>query len=329
MKRRLSVLVLLAMILAMLCPALAEEKSNTGYVHVTDDELLGVWQPMGDRDIQVMILPDSYAPQPDNSKQPRMYVEAVWRESEDLRVVYTMSINRRQQQQNSFLDTLLGHTMANAIKTIEGAVNNQNLTDDIDVYDYSNETISAVWTDIGNDGDFYPFTQGASGSFFAIRDEAEKVLLYWMDNYDPHVSDIQLKRVTNESPSAEALTQGVLRPVIDMADGAQAKTALALIEWASNNRCLQVEAAALAENLRAAFAALTPADAQAFKDNYARIKDVMLDSMSLNPQNKADPARFKPFEDAGLKDAINKYANNKANQRSVDLLNAAIGGIIA
>jgi hypothetical protein len=121
----------------------------------------------------------------------------------------------------------------------------------------------------------------------------------------------------------------VLRPVIDMADGAQAKTALALIEWASNNRCLQVEAAALAENLRAAFAALTPADAQAFKQNYARLKDVMLDSMSLNPQNKADPARFKPFEDAGLKDAINKYANNKANQRSVDLLNAAIGGIIA
>jgi hypothetical protein len=126
----------------------------------------------------------------------------------------------------------------------------------------------------------------------------------------------------------EALTEGVLRPVIDMAGGTELQTALALVRWASHNHCMRMNGRDLANNLRTAFTALTPADAQAFKDNYGKFTTAMIDALGLNPKTWSNPDRSKAFRDAGLGEAISDLANDVESQRSLDVLNTAIAGVV-
>lgn len=319
MKKWLSIVTLLALVLAVACPALAE-----GEV-VTNDEMLGVWKEEGNKDLTLLILPGSYAPVVNASKVPEMYVSATWQEGVDRRVEYLMMLNRWKPEQNNLLSTLFGASIANAIKVIGGAgADNRNL-EDIDAFEYSNGMIDTVWLMEGGEDDTIGFTSKDSGTIYALRDyEDDEVFLYWLDDYDPHAAGVLLFHESVDVPSADALTVGMLRPVIDMADGAEAQAALAVARWAAENRCISMDGEALRDGIRTAIDALEPTDAQAFRDNYDKISGMLLDAFGLNPETQSSPERRKPFEDAGLNDELDKLLGD-LNQRSLDVLNTAIG----
>lgn len=324
MKRQIAILILTMMLLALACPAFAEEATQAKEpweFAVSNEELLGVWKPTDDERVTVLILPNSYAPRKNNSKLPDMYVKCIWEEDEDLRVGYLIPLNREKSGDNSLLSSLFGASVANAIKVINFLSNGDKDSSDYNVFDYSHAFIGTEWN---RDGDFYQFTDNASGSFFAIHEEDMSVLLYWMDNYDPHVAGLELHCLKTEAPSAEAITKDLLRPVIDMADDAQAQTAMTLIRWAADNRCMRMDNAGLAKNLRAAFTALEPTDAQAFRDNYAKISGMMLDAMKPSPDGQSDPEIGQPFKDAGLEDELSKINVSTENQRAMEILNATL-----
>lgn len=318
MKKWLSIVTLLAL-LAVACPALAED------VLVTNDEMLGVWKEEGNKDLTLLILPGSYAPVNNASKLPELYVSATWQESEDRRIEYQMMLNRWKPEQNNLLSSLFGASIANAIKVIGGAGADDRNLNDIDAFEYSNGMIDTIWFMEDGEDEAIGFTSKDSGKIYALRDdENNEVLLYWMDDYDPHAAGVLLFRESVDVPSADALTAGMLRPVIEMTDGAEAQAALAVARWAAENRCISMDGAALRDGIRAVIDALEPADAQAFRDNYDKISGMLLDAFGLNPETQSSPERRKPFEDAGLNDEIDKLLSD-LNQRSLDVLNTAIG----
>jgi len=293
---------------------------------VTEEALLGVWQAPGNEDLEILIFPGSYAPVPENAGLPQLYAEGAWQESDGMRVTYLMLLNKRGTEEGSgLLNALLGSTLAGAVKAIGALGKNDSNLENIDAWDYTHASIGVEWITEDSD-DFYSVTSDASGSFYAFHDADMSVTLCWMDDYDPHALSVELRRVTVEVPSAEALTQGVLIPVIDMAGDAQAQTALALMRWASENKCARMEDAALADGLRAALASLEPEKAQAFRDNYAKISGMTLDAMGLNPETMSNPERSQPFRDAGLADALELLTSGTENMRAVEILDAAIEG---
>ena len=105
-----------------------------------------------------------------------------------------------------------------------------------------------------------------------------------------------------------------------------AQTALALMRWASENKCARMEDAALADGLRAALASLEPEKAQAFLDNYAKISGMTLDAMGLNPETMYSAERSQPFRDADLADALELLASSTESVCAVEILDAAIVG---
>ena len=327
MKKGIAVLTLAAMLLALACPALAEEAAKEPWeIPVTEEELLGVWKADGNEDLEMLIVPGSYAPVPERSKTPQLYGEGAWQEGDGMQVTYLMLLNKRGTEEGGgLLNALLGSTLAGAVKAIGALGNNDSNLEDVDAWDYTHASIGVEWiTEEGDD--YYNVTSDASGSFYAFHDEDMSVTLYWMDNYDPHALAQMLRRVTVAVPSAEALTQGVLTPVIDMSADARVQTALALMRWASENKCARMDSAALADGLRAALAALEPEKAQAFRDNYAKISDMALDAMGLNPETMFSAERGQPFKDAGLADALELLTSGTENMRAVELLDAAIEG---
>jgi hypothetical protein len=304
MYRWIAILTLAALLLALACPALAEEAKEAWEVPVTDEELLGVWKAECNEDLEILILPGSYAPVSEKSRIPYMYAEGRWQENDGRQVVYQMCLNRQATEGNGLLNSLFGSTLANAVKVIGSTGETDKDLDVVAGFDYDHANIGVQWpTD--DEPEYYIFTDKSSGTIYAFHDEDMSVTLYWMDNYDPHASGEILHRVTTiEAPSAEELSSGVLTPVIDMADDDAAQTALALIDWVSKNKCMRMDGAALAENLRAAYAALEPDKARVFRDNYARITDVVSDAMGLSPENRNDSEGSKPFTDTGLGRAL-------------------------
>lgn len=326
MKKWLSILIALAMMLAMACAALADEAAEgENDAEVTEEELMGVWKLEDSDDLQVLILPGSYAPVASASKIPELYVEAKWREGSDKYVLYNMMVNRWKPQHNNFLSTLLGTSMANALQVISGIGKNQEDLNRFGAFEYSKAPISVIWTYEEGLEEYNKFTDNASGTFYALRVTGNEVMLYWVDDYDPHVAGVELIHQTVAVPAAEALTEGVLRPVIDKTDDVQVQAALDVLRWASEKECVKMNAAALAENLSAALNALTPTEVQAFRDNFGKISTMSRDAMGLNRETWSNPDRKKPFEDAGLGDALGALSGSVENQRSVEVLLDAIG----
>ena len=325
MKKWLAMVTLAAVLLAMTGSALAENADAP----VKADELLGVWQSDDDDQLLVYMLPGSYSLVSSSSKAPELFAVGQWQETRERRLEYLMHVNERKEERNGFLDSLLGVSMSNAIQTLR-IIGGGNAKDEdwFDCFDYSNANIDVHWRYGEDDEGYYPYTDKAAGTFFSLRADDGEIILYWVDEYDPHIPGIVLQRLSVEASAAEALTEKVLRPVIDMAAGAEVQTALALARWASEAKCMRMDGAALAENLRAAYAALSPADAQAFKDNYAKFTPAMLDALGLNPKTWSNPDRINPFKDAGLDAAILALANDIESQRSADVLNAAIEEIM-
>ena len=326
MKKWIAILTLAAMLLALACSALAEAAKEPWEIPVTEEELLGVWQAAGNEDLEILILPGSYAPVPERTRTPQLYAEGAWQEGEGIQVTYLMFLNKRgTEEESGLLNALLGSTLTNAVKAIGALGQNDSSLEGIDAWDYTHASIGVEWSTEDSD-DYFNVTSDASGFFYAFHDADMSVTLYWMDDYDPHALSVELRRVTVGVPSAEALTQGVLTPVVDMLDDAQVQTALALMRWASENKCARMDSAALADGLRAALAALEPEKAQAFRDNYAKISGMALDAMGLNPETMSNPERSQPFKDAGLADALELLTSSTENMRAVEILDAAIVG---
>ncbi len=325
MKKWIAILTLAALLAALACSALAEAAKEPWEIPVSEEEMLGVWQSSGNEDLEILILPGSYAPMPERGKRPQLYAEGAWREGEGKQVVYLMFLNKRgTAESNDLLISLFGTTLANAVNVIGVLGTNEADLEGIDIYDYTHASIGVEWND--QDGsDYYAVTSDASGSFYALHNGDMSVTLYWLDSYDPHALSEELRRLKVEVPSAEALTQGVLNPVIGMADDAKVQTAMTLICWASENKCARMDGEALADGLRAALAALEPDAAKAFRDNYADISGMALDAMGLNPETMYSADRSKPFEDAGLADALESLSSSAESVRAVEILNAAIG----
>lgn len=325
MKKWIAILTLAALLLALACPALAEEAAKEPWeIPVTEEELLGVWKAQDNVDLEMLILPGSYVPVSERGKRPQLYAEGAWQEGEGKQVTYLMFLNKRGTEEDSgLLSSLLGSSLASAVRVIGSLGKNNEDVDSITVYDYVHASIGIKWADKAFN-DYYVVTADADGSFYALHEDDMSVTLYWMDNYDPHATAQTLRRATVDVPSAEALTQGVLTPVAGMADDAQVRTALALMRWASESKCARMDSAALAEGLRAALAALEPDVAQAFRDNYAQITGMTLDAMGLDPDTLYSAERGKPFGDAGLADALETLTSSTETVRAVEILNAAI-----
>ncbi len=322
MKRWIAILTLAALALAY--PVLAEAERKAWEIPVTEDELPGVWRADDNPDLEMLILPGSYAPVSEGSKTPQLYAEGAWQEGEGKQVTYLMLLNKRGTEEDSgLLSSLLGSSLANAVRVIGSLGKNNDDADGITAYDYTRASIGIKWMDEDAE-DYYAVTADANGSFYALHEDDMSVTLYWMDNYDPHAVAETLRRVTVDVPSAEALTQGVLATVTGMADDAQVQTALALMRWASENKCARMDSAALADGLRAALAALEPDAAQAFRDNYAKISGMMLDAMSLNPETRYSAGRSQPFKAADLADALERLTSSTESMRAVEILDAAI-----
>ena len=317
-KKRLVMLMVLALAMAISVPALAAQK------RIETNELLGVWKADDIEDLTVVIAPGSYAPVNSKSGQPELYAEATWQEGEDNQVQYLLMLNRWKASQNSFLNSLLGNTMANAIQTIGALGNGSKDAEHLNAFDYAHGLIGVNMYYDDENYEFISFTKEATGTFYAVQEKDGSVVLYWLDNYDPHIACVDLRRVTNVAPSADEVTQGVLRPVIDMADGAEAQAAIDVMRWTIEHQCARMDSAALKEGLRSAYAALTPADAMAFSSHYTKVSALMLDAMGLNPKTLSDPNRLKSFRDAGLGDALDKLDRTTESERAVDLLNAAV-----
>lgn len=345
MKKLIAMFALAAMLLAAACPALAEEAAEAEAAPLTTDELVGVWQATDNEALQVLILPGRYAPLPRNAQMPQLFASGAWQEGSNGRIDYYMMLNQPKQENNGFLSSLLGKSLANAVNTIRNLNNTYEEFDNLILLEYSKSSIYATWlygdengteteadteaetevyTEDGDEEINIEYTHDGSGLFYAMRETDGSIALYWMDNYDPHAADVTLRRLTADTPSAEALNEAVLRPVIDMADGDQPRTALALMRWAADNRCMRMDGAALADSLRAAFDALEPADARAFRDNYDKISGMMLDAMSLNDQTWSSADRNAPFRSAGLGDEVSALSKDMENERAVDVLNAAV-----
>ena len=315
-------LTVLALALAISAPALAEEEN------VETNELLGVWKADEIEDLTVVIVPGSYAPANSNTKQPDLYAEARWREGSYRQVEYTYLLNRWKSTENSFLNSLLGNTMANAIRTIGTLGNPEQDRDHTNAFDYLHGRIGVKIYYDEDDYESISFTEEATGTFYAFREEDGSVVLYWLDNYDPHIAGVDLHRLTAGVPSAEEATRDVLRPVIDMPEGAEAQTAIDVLRWAVKHQCARMDNAALTQGLRTAYAALSPADAQAFRDHYAKISALLLDGMGLNSKTLSDPNRLKPFTDANLDKALSELNKPVENRRAADLLNAAVAEVL-
>ena len=325
MKKWLVMVTLAAVLLAMTGSALAEEAS---YTPVNADELLGVWQSEDDDALVLYMLPGTYAPVNDLSRMPELYAKGKWQETRERQLDYLMLLNKRREQRNSFLDSLLGASMSRALQTLKSFNDDTSSDEPFDCFDYSNARIGVTWFFEEGEEEYEDYTTVDEGTIFAFRDEDGEVSLFWMDDYDPHIPGIMMRRLSAEAPSAEALTEGVLRPVIDMAGDAALQTAVAVARWAAEKQCMRMDSAALVANLRAAYDALSPEDAQAFKDNYGKFDQALIDALRLNPKTWNDPDPDKLFEDAGLQDAIATLANDTESQRSVEVLNSAVEGII-
>ena len=347
MKKLIAMLALAALLLAAACPALAEAAEAAETAPLTADELLGVWQAADNEALQVLILPGRYAPLSRNAKMPQMYASGEWKEDSQKWIEYDMMLNEPRQRNDDFLRSLVGSSLASAVDTIRHPDNADDESGDMILLQYSKSSICVRWLyegdedvdeagdedgdevvdeaeyEDGDEEDRFEYTHEGSGMFFALREADGSVSLFWMDNYDPHLSFL-MQRLTVDTPSAEALAGAVLRPVIDMADGDQPRTALALIRWAADNRCMRMDGAALADNLRTAFDALAPADAQAFRDNYDKISDMMLDAMNLNDKTWGGMDRDGPFRSAGLGDEVSALSKDMENERAVDVLDAAV-----
>ncbi|MER2143155.1 MAG: hypothetical protein ABS888_05125 [Eubacteriales bacterium] len=322
MAKWLAVATLLAMLLAMACPALAEVAKDNA---ISAEDLLGVWQMQDDDRLCMMILPGAYAPTPDKKNLPDLYAYGVWQENSEKRIVYSMLLNKWKPEQNNFLNALLGNTIANAVRTIKAIGESNPDPEDIYTFDYEHANVGVEWLYEDGETQYIEFTKNNSGSLFVFDDDEEPLVLYWLDSYDPHVAGEELHRVTIDAASAEALTQGVLRPVIGMSEDARAQTALAVAQWAADNRCMRMDSEELTKNLHDALAALEAKDAQAFRDNYARISTMLIDALGLNPETWDNPARNQPFKDAGLGEALDKFSADIESRRAADILNAAIG----
>ena len=326
--KQLLALLTLAMLLTLLCPALASEAAEE---FVTDAELLGVWQGVEEQDVTVLILPGSYAPLPKGAKLPQLYAYGTWREAPDCSVTYSMCLNRWEMNDDGLLRSLFGNALANAFQGVRGE---EQPEEGINGFDYSNGVIGIEWEIVlpeefenPEDVDTYAgFTEDASGTFYAAHDGEGGVMLFWMDEYDPHVAGIELRRLTVDAAPAGALTQGVLRPVIDMAEGAEAQTAMAVLRWAAENQCARMDPAALSDSFRAALGALNGAEVQAFRDNFARVSGMMLDAMSLNSDTLFITDRYKPFEGAGLRKEVEKLRDNEESRLSADVLISVASG---
>ena len=320
MKKWLVTLALL--VLAMAVPSLAEEAG------IETNELLGVWKADEIEDLTVLIVPGSYAPVDGNTRKPDLYVEGTWQEGADRQVDYSYMLNRWKASDNSFLNSLLGNSMANAIQSSGTLGNPAENEEHINAFEYAHGFIGVNVCLEAGEYEYINFTGEATGTFYGFRDTDGSVVLYWLDNYDPHIAGVDLHRVTVDVPSAEEVTQGVLRPVIDMAGGAEAQAAIDVLRWTVKHQCVRMDSAALTQALQTAYAALSPEDAQAFRDHYPKVSALLLEGMGINPKTRKDPNRLKPFSDANLLEAIESLNQATENERGVDLLNAAFTGIL-
>ena len=66
-------------------------------------------QPDDNPDLEMLILPGSYAPVSGGNKTPQLYAEGAWQEGDGMQVTYLMLLNKRSTEEESgLLNALLG-----------------------------------------------------------------------------------------------------------------------------------------------------------------------------------------------------------------------------
>lgn len=311
-KRLLSLLLCLLMLTISATAEVAEEA-------LPNEALYGLWVADANEAVELRITPGSYAPLGTNAAYPDLYADGYWRFSDETRVTYMLMIDHSQQYQPGILELIgLNPTAAKVLREwSEGTPASPNLFRYQKSAIYASERVDGGWDDT-------LYTDKNTGMIYAERGEDGEARITWMDEYDPHLFDIEMHRVTTETPSAEELTREALRPVIEREIGAEAKAALAVMKYAKDAHLSTADADALQANLAAAFDGLSDADRQALAEGFAVVGPMIRDTLMLDPKHY-DSRWYDPFKELGLMEVVAEiFECDALDQYSVGLMYNAI-----
>ncbi|MBQ6505500.1 MAG: hypothetical protein IJI57_16465 [Flexilinea sp.] len=201
---------------------------------ISAESLIGLWKCVDNDQVELRIVPGSYAPLPENASFPELYVEGVWQDPGNRSVLYSIQLNRGKKDNTGILDVLgVNPLITNLVKT----VNNSSV--DPNYFSYEKGFISVLDK---NYDDEYTYTTDAKGAVFAYLADDGTVEFEWLDQYDPHVSGLTFQRAAVEVPSAEVLTEQALRPIIAQETGSEGQAAYDLMKFAADSRIINADA---------------------------------------------------------------------------------------
>lgn len=165
---------------------------------IPTEALIGLWVCDDNDQVELQIVPGSYAPLPGDAEFPELFIEGVWKDPGDRSVHYIIQLNREKKQKGNILDFLgLNPAVSTVLKAL---INSDTTTPNFFYYEKALIGIN------GNDNNYdYTYTNDSKGVIYAYRDDDGSLALEWLDDYDPHIPGLILHRVTAEVPSAQEL----------------------------------------------------------------------------------------------------------------------------
>lgn len=101
-ERRLFALLLVLTLLAG--TALAETEAQEEVIPT--NALIGLWVCDDNDQVELQIMPGSFAPLPGDAKFPELFIEGIWKDPGDRSVHYIIQLNREKKQLGNILDYL-------------------------------------------------------------------------------------------------------------------------------------------------------------------------------------------------------------------------------
>ena len=322
--KKLLVALSILMLCAGLC-ALAEEENDAPPTSI--DMFLGVWEAKEKPELTLTVVPGSYTPHHTGWSQTDFYAEGRWRETDEWTVIYSLNVGSI----GSVTPVALGGGLLGlALDSFKHMMNEwEDLENkDYSILHYTEGTIDALEA-ADTENYLYNYFDITSGSLILYFDEDKTLTLFWVDEKDPHLYAYSFLRKTVDVPTPEALTEGVVRPILEMTDDTREQVAVSLMRFAVDNSIAMADCEQLAKNLVTASDALTDAEARRFGENYNSIDELLTTTIMQIPDPYATEYHHPAFEASGLEeDVANLLDFNIVDRRSADLLCAAIHTLV-
>ena len=276
---------LIALTLALCAAARAEFPQN---------ELLGVWVRDDDPAVSMVFLPGEYARQFGATITPELFAEVTWRESNEWTLLYRLNIGRNLESSQFLMgSSFFGAAINSLAGNIIGSNRDESeyftsLTYDSGVM----ESVFTVNTESPDDPMHFPISDKASGVIYVFFDEEH--FLNWFDDNDPHSYTCAFVRPHAEVPDPKALTDNILRPIIDMTGDDAPDRAKGILAYAETCHLARMDADAFESSMRDAVSALSREEAQALTDHCADALTHLSDTLIQRPLIHGDQSDLIP-----------------------------------